>query len=152
MLDPYNVHGRFILDENGEPVPEPDLMRWAQWFEGEFRRLARTEISPQLFVSTVFLGLDHNFGQTGPPILWETMVFRNRGNGREEQDTWRYSSRAAALAGHAAAVKHWRRRWGWRWILDPWEWLTLRWMRVYWHSRRKLKALWQARRRHVLIL
>lgn len=96
-------HGRYILDEEGNPVPEPDLIKWGLWLEGSFRRVARTEINEKLVVSTVFLGLDHNFGETGPPILWETMLFRN-GKGEESE---RYSSADAAIAGHWAMVKKW---------------------------------------------
>ena len=86
------VEGHWILDEHGEPVPEPDLLVWAKWFEGKFRRVAFTEIGPHFAVSTVFLGLDHNFAKLGPPILWETMVFRNG----ESEEMRRYSSRFAA--------------------------------------------------------
>lgn len=57
-------------------------------------------------VSTVFLGLDHNFG-FGPPVLWETMLFGHtdeRGVGFSEHQ-WRASSRAEALMCHAHAVR-----------------------------------------------
>ena len=123
------VHGHWILDENGDPVPEPDLLIWAEWFEhGDRRRVAWTEISPHMAVSTIFLGLDHNFARAGPPILWETMTFRN-GKGA---DMRRYASRFAAIAGHEVMVAAMRRRWRWRWVLDPWEWLELRWQRLRW--------------------
>ena len=49
-------------------------------------------------VSTVFLGLDHNYSPFGPPVLWESLVFGGPLDG--EMD--RYSSRAQALAGHQA--------------------------------------------------
>lgn len=47
-------------------------------------------------VSTVFLGLDHNFRAAGPPILWETLVF----GGVLDGEMRRYASREAALLGH----------------------------------------------------
>jgi hypothetical protein len=51
-----------------------DLMTWAKWMEVDgARHVKREQIGPS-WVSTVFLGIDHNFGD-GPPILWETMVF-----------------------------------------------------------------------------
>lgn len=50
-------------------------------------------------VSTVFLGLDHAHNG-GPPVLWETMVFGGDLDGEQE----RYTSRADAVAGHAAMV------------------------------------------------
>ncbi len=82
----------YILNEKGEPVVEPDLITWAMWFEkAENRFVDKTEIGGEMIVSTVFLGLDHNFGD-GPPLLWETMVFggeldreMNRCSGSREQ-------------------------------------------------------------------
>ena len=95
----------FILDAAaGEPVHEPDLLTWARWFETHSldRVLKTTELFPpdgRSRVSTVFLGLNHNYWG-GPPILWETMVF----GGPLDLETDRYSSRAEALAGHAEMV------------------------------------------------
>lgn len=55
----------------------------------------------EIVVSTIFLGLDHSFGQ-GPPRLWETMVF---GRGSPWDDTQvRYATEAEALAGHQQLV------------------------------------------------
>jgi hypothetical protein len=38
------------------------------------RRVALTRIGP-FEVSTVFLGIDHNFRMDGPPMIFETMTF-----------------------------------------------------------------------------
>lgn len=91
----------YILDDAGEPVVEPDVLKWAKWFE-EFanRRVALDEIG-DVRVSTVFLGMDHNFDDKGPPILWETLV----GGGPLDEEMDRYTSKASALAGHAAMVE-----------------------------------------------
>ena len=51
-------------------------------------------------VSTVFLGLNHQFGD-GPPLIFETMIFSP---GPLDQECWRYSTESEALVGHAAAV------------------------------------------------
>jgi hypothetical protein len=105
IFNPKRVQGHYILSDDGEPVPEPDLMKWARWFETtRFWRLAFDQISEYVVVSTIFLGLDHRFGGDGPPILWETMVFKNG----EAQDMIRYSSRAAAMEGHEKLVAEWR--------------------------------------------
>lgn len=64
---------RYILVDK-KPVPEPDLMKWAQWYGTAKRHVAQETIGDSR-VSTVFLGLDHSFGDGGLPILWETMVF-----------------------------------------------------------------------------
>lgn len=88
---------KYILDERGEPKAA-DLMTWANWFEGNpSRHLAKDERG-DVKVSTVFLSIDHNWGD-GPPVLWETMIF----GGKHDQYQERYTSRAAALEGHALA-------------------------------------------------
>jgi hypothetical protein len=71
---------KYILDEHGNPKLEPDLITWATWYEnGDNRRVAVTEVG-EAKVSTVFLGLDHNWSG-GPPVLWETMIFGGRLSG-----------------------------------------------------------------------
>lgn len=58
-------------------------------------------------VSTVFLRLDHRFGD-GPPLLWETMVFPAGDDGEPssfgELYCDRYSTRDDAETGHAETV------------------------------------------------
>jgi len=65
------------------------------------RRIARTEVAEGVEVSTVFLGLDHNFGFDGAPVLFETLVFGCPLDG--EMD--RYTTESAARAGHEAMVE-----------------------------------------------
>jgi hypothetical protein len=84
------------------------LMRWAQWFEGRHDRIVdRTDIEG-CTVSTVFLGLDHSYGN-GPAILFETMVFPDRELPKDE-GRWiesyqeRYATLTDAEQGHAAVV------------------------------------------------
>ncbi len=101
---------KYILDDDGNPVGTNDLMEWAQWFESsgeshkdgeEHPRFVARDTVGEADVSTVFLGLDHNFMGEGPPILWETMIF----GGKHDEYQDRYSTREAALKGHAAAMK-----------------------------------------------
>lgn len=88
----------FIIGANGEGVPA-SLEAWARFMEsGPARQLERTEIG-DVCISTVFLGLDHNYGE-GPPLIWETMIFGGPHSDHQE----RASTRAEALACHAAAV------------------------------------------------
>lgn len=66
---------RYIL-RGRTPIPEPDLLSWAQWIESHERHVDSTTIG-KFEVSTVFLGLDHNFFTgSDKPILFETMVFK----------------------------------------------------------------------------
>jgi hypothetical protein len=64
------------------------------------RRVDQTEIG-NCHVSTVFLGLDHNWDIGGPPLLFETMVFHD-GDGEE---SWRYSTWDEAVEGHEKACR-----------------------------------------------
>ena len=107
--------GKYILNKDGEPVPCDDLYLWGIWMEtgdrvlkqdyveGETRTVklwGGREIQQSVGVSTIFLGLDHSFG-SGPPVLWESMVFGTSMDGEQR----RYTSRADALKGHAELVK-----------------------------------------------
>jgi len=98
--------GRYIL--HGKiPVPCEDLLTWAHWIEENWRdRVVRQEDMGPYWISTVFLGLDHNWGD-GPPLLFETMVFRTEGKDHvsvddapfERTPTWEL-----ALDAHAEAM------------------------------------------------
>lgn len=69
--------GRYILDGK-VPVPCEDLLTWAEWIEnGHEQRIVKQEYVGPFWVSTVFMGLDHNFLEIGPPRLFETMIFRD---------------------------------------------------------------------------
>jgi hypothetical protein len=72
----------WILDEHGQPKPV-DLMTWAYWLENAQNRIVKQEWIGEVKVSTVFLGLDHNYSlhHNAPPYLWETMVFNGPMNG-----------------------------------------------------------------------
>ena len=52
------------------------LLKFELWFEIANRCVSTTKID-DMEVSTVFLGLDHNFNLSGPPLLFETMIFGN---------------------------------------------------------------------------
>jgi hypothetical protein len=51
-----------------------DLFEWARWIETADRHVAQDFILEHR-VSTVFLGLDHNYSGIGVPLWFETMVF-----------------------------------------------------------------------------
>lgn len=84
---------------DGVPVVEPDPLKWARWDKTAERTVAFTQIADTA-VSTVFLALDHRDLGRGPPVLWETAIFRAEQN----PEITRYVSHEDALAGHAAAV------------------------------------------------
>lgn len=87
----------WILDGH-EPVAV-DLFTWARWFEDAERHIDRTQVG-DADVSTVFLGIDHNFAPSGPPVLFETMIF----GGQHSDACWRYTTWDQAAAGHHRIV------------------------------------------------
>ena len=88
----------YILDKTGNPVAEPDIIKWAQWFETAKRHIAYDRIG-QVQISTIFLCFDHSFGE-GEPVLFETLII----DGEHDQYQERYTNKVAALAGHDQAV------------------------------------------------
>lgn len=73
-VDCFN--GRYILDEEGNPLPCISLLAWATWIEeNNARRVVARDKTPGGDVSTVFLGLDHRFGRSGPPLVFESLIF-----------------------------------------------------------------------------
>jgi hypothetical protein len=93
--------GQYILDDDGTPVPEPDLLKWGLWLQTHDRHVAEDLLPGDVRVSTLFLGLDQAFFWGGPPLLWETMTFGPEGIQYQE----RYKTRAEAEAGHARALE-----------------------------------------------
>lgn len=95
----------YILDGK-IPIPV-DLLVWARWLE-EHRadRIIKQETVGNCWVSTVFLGLNHNYLDDGPPLLFETMVFAEKDSKRDYNDLYmdRYSTWELALEGHEKAV------------------------------------------------
>ena len=92
----------YILEDETHRVKPVDYLAWAEWMTNfEKRRVALDEVGG-IRVSTVFLGIDHAFGQ-GEPILFETLVSSN--GDTVEIDTIRYCTYLEALEGHQAQVE-----------------------------------------------
>ena len=95
----------YILDENNKPVVCDDASEWARWFEGSEDRIVAQDSVGDVKISTVFLGLDHNFSGTGDPLLFETMVF----GGVHDEYTERYTTYDLAKQRHDEVVAFVRR-------------------------------------------
>ena len=95
--------GLYILDGK-TPVKVDDTIKWARWFEtsGDKRIVKQTKVG-DVGVSTVFLGVDHNWSAKGDPVLFETMTF-----GNEDQQQHRYTTWADAELGHEIIVAEMR--------------------------------------------
>lgn len=99
-------------------------MEWARWFETAERHVALEKVGG-IRISTVFLGLDHNFSMNGNPVLFETMTFVGRWT---EDEMRRYCTYEEAEAGHREIVENIR--------CHPLSRIVLPWMKFILHRLR----------------
>jgi hypothetical protein len=93
---------RYLLAGHA-PVACADIQEWARRFERDERRVRVTRVG-KYRVSTVFLGLDHRFHGSGPPLVFETMIFTPENRSLDYQTrcaTWR-----EAGVQHEEAIAH----------------------------------------------
>lgn len=83
-------------DQDGQPM---DMDAWARAFEDTPARIVGSDYIGDIHVSTVWLGLNHAWGD-GPPLIFETMIF----GGAHDQYQERYATKESAVAGHAYAL------------------------------------------------
>lgn len=99
---------RHYIEIDGKPVSEPDPIKFAAWLiEADrlgTRRVDETAIG-DVWISTVFLGLDHRFRPEIPHELYETMIF----GGELDLDCHRYATRTEAMGGHMLMVERVRK-------------------------------------------
>ena len=81
-------------------------MQWANWVSGQNCIIKQTDTMGK-FVSTVFLGIDHNFTGKGKPVLFETMVFDQDGTPMDCQrfNTWEDAEENHQLTVDALSLK-----------------------------------------------
>jgi hypothetical protein len=103
---------KYILDKDRNVVPVDDVLTWGHWFDKHRKeRIVEQTYVGKVKISTVFLGLDHNFmGLSQKPVVFETMVF---GEGGTELETERCSTWREAEDMHARHV------WAQRLMQDP---------------------------------
>lgn len=89
----------YILDASHNVI-KTDFMTWAVWYESN-DRIVKVTMIDNIKISTVFLGLDHNFYQQGPPLFFETMIF---GEGEFDEYQERCSTWDRAVEQHERAV------------------------------------------------
>jgi hypothetical protein len=105
MIDQHRKHHAYtyILDADGNPAPEPDIMAWAQWHSDPERSRILLDQVGDVEVSTVFRGVDSpSWG------MFETMTFSRPGHPWHERQ-WRNITRAEALKEHrdiCAAIRN----------------------------------------------
>jgi hypothetical protein len=97
---------KFYMLRGHEVVAVDDFVEAATFLNDiNARTVAKTQMpiphtDTMVEVSTVFLGIDHNYTDEGPPILFETMIF----GGRLSDWQRRYATWEQAEQGHRAAV------------------------------------------------
>jgi len=96
---------KYYILENKKAIPCSSIYKWAAWLETHLtdRIVAQTEFNDVL-VSTVFLGIDHNFYKKEKPILFETLVFNDSWNDYM-QILPRYTTWEEAEKGHQEMVE-----------------------------------------------
>ena len=96
----------YILDGR-TPVACDDMMLWGDWMNPEGKEPFHRTVRRDSFIigskeycdlSTVFLGIDYNFGERGSPVLFESMVF---GGEHLDESMDRYCTWAEAAIGHS---------------------------------------------------
>ena len=101
-------------DRQGQPI---EMMDWAQRFEDrDYQSVAKHWIRGWM-VSTVWLGIDHGFGYSEAPVIFETMVFPPGDEAGEsgtasEEYCERYATEESAQAGHDRALSWVREKLG----------------------------------------
>lgn len=97
---------------DGELLTRDEWMALFDGFDADeafsYRTVAQDTVDDEKgrehFVSTVWLGLDHGFGRSEQPLIFETMVFCHDHECKLDQQQWRYPSEALAVLGHETAV------------------------------------------------
>jgi hypothetical protein len=94
------------FDRKGEPISHAD---WCEASEDDDYMCVAEDTVDDLWISTVWLGLDHNHSSDpdAPPLIFETMVFDHS---EGSQEPWadhymnRFATEEEALRGHREAV------------------------------------------------
>lgn len=95
-------HGSKWYDKAGKRIPMLVANEMLQDYD--YKVLAKDVFvlgGQPIEVSTVWLGLDHNWWPDRPIKIFETMIF----GGELDLEQWRYSTEEEALAGHAETCK-----------------------------------------------
>lgn len=124
-------------DLNDQPIKGPDaVLKWGRLYEKEDRRIKQQYTRLGYFVSTVWLGMNYQYDPKGPPMIYETVVFR--GKNRTDVYSERYSTKKEALEGHKRAYRLFNNPFfvAFNFIVDK-TWSIRRGLRNFWRSLRR---------------
>lgn len=88
-----------FYDREGRPITLERFIALRSADPG-YKRVAADDIDEDIWVSTVWLGIDHDFTGRGPPVIFETMIF----GGPYDGEQWRYCTEGEAFGGHVRIV------------------------------------------------
>ena len=83
-------------DKNVVPIDRDSAAARSMW-DMDKRRVAEETVG-DYWVSTVFLPMDHGYGQDGPPVVFETMVFPAGAKTGKDKMLDRYEERCCTWA------------------------------------------------------
>jgi hypothetical protein len=116
MTNWYDRQGNPLqtFDDDGKPITETLIWFEKKFSDPKYKTVEKTKVGDDYEVSTVWLGINHNFGD-GLPLIFETMIF-TRDEYEYDNWCWRYTTEAEAKKAHAAIVKalkeHREPKWG----------------------------------------
>lgn len=113
MQMPSHRHHRYVLDGH-EPKPSTLTESDPDYFRGICETIKSNAFGHAgigiMFVSTIFLGIDHRHIGDGPPILFETMIFKDDLTHGPDHDFINYQTRCStwdeAMQMHADACEY----------------------------------------------
>lgn len=93
-----------LLDSANNVVETDDLLKWSRFLEDSKKRIVKqTELEDKnCRVSTIFLGLNHQYIPNGKPLWFETMIF----GGPLSDNQFRCSTWSEAEAQHARVLEY----------------------------------------------
>jgi hypothetical protein len=89
------------FDKAGQPIDIRQFARLAQ--NKDYRRIGWDLLPDGRVLSTVWLGINHQYGE-GLPLIFETLLFAKEGKW-EALECQRYATEAEARAGHRAMLE-----------------------------------------------
>jgi hypothetical protein len=104
-FDKFSRLSFFILDENHNPVEEPDLIKWGEWMASSNRQVGYAEFqgkfNEDIVVSTIFLAIPTFPDFFHKPRLFETMI----AGGKHDGEVFKYLTWIEAKESHTILVE-----------------------------------------------
>lgn len=104
--DERNIDNPMFYDKEGDLINSYKVV-FATMSNMDYRRVAETTLENGTYISTVLLGIDHNFSG-GKPLIFETMAFPNKEE-LHDFDVNRYATLEESKIGHEEMVRKWKK-------------------------------------------